>query len=250
MQLSLNFRKKIYSFDTSQGIDLSTPLKSEKSVSAFYLPPPTYKPFRAGGFVGSVSEGGPCNCEEILISPHGNGTHTECVGHISSERITIRETLTRHFFMGRLVTLTPQTRENGDLWITLEQMLPVLSNLEDCEALIIRTLPNDDSKLERNYSGSNPCYLDPNIGTALARAGVLHLILDLPSVDREEDEGKLSTHHAFWQYPENTRMNATITELAYIPSTVADGYYLLNLMIASFDSDASPSKPVIYPIFE
>jgi hypothetical protein len=29
---------------------------------------------------------------------------------------------------------------------------------------------------------------------------------------------------------------------------VPDGDYVLNLMIAAFESDASPSKPVLYPL--
>jgi arylformamidase len=80
----------------------------------------------------------------------------------------------------------------------------------------------------------------------LAKNKVKHLLLDLPSVDREEDGGALAAHKAFWQYPESIRMDATITELIYVPNHVGDGLYLLNLQIASFESDASPSKPILY----
>lgn len=248
MQLKLNFRQENYSVDTTKGIDLSTPLKSVGGVSAFYLPPPVYTPFRAGGFVGSKSEGGPCNCEEISISPHGNGTHTECVGHISLEKITINDTLKDFHCIAGLITIQPELLPNGDQMVTLNAILPALATLNDCEACIIRTRPNDSSKLSRNYSGQNPCYLEPALCKHLAEISIKHLIIDLPSIDREEDGGLLSAHHAYWQYPENTRMNATITELAYIPDHVADGFYLLNLMIASFESDASPSKPIIFAL--
>jgi len=250
MQLHLKFGNKNFKVDTSTGIDLSTPLCTQNSVSAFFLPPPQYKPFRAGSFVGSRLEGGPCNCEEISFSPHGNGTHTECVGHISIEKVTIRETLKNHLFFGKLISIQPTKLNNGDHLITLDQVKPLLNDIEFCDALIIRTWPNNEAKLTTNYSGSNPCYLEPALGKALADAHIKHLIIDLPSVDREEDGGLLETHHAFWQYPNDTRLNATITELAYMPSSVQDGIYLLNLLIASFDSDASPSKPILYVLEE
>jgi len=53
-------------------------------------------------------------------------------------------------------------------------------------------------------------------------------------------------HRAFWQFPDAIRDTATITELVYVPDSIADGLYLLNIQIASFELDASPSKPVLY----
>ena len=82
----------------------------------------------------------------------------------------------------------------------------------------------------------------------LVKSGVQHLLLDLPSVDREEDGGKLLSHRAFWQYPEATRAYATITEMVFVPNTVKDGLYLLNLQTTSLDLDASPSKPVVFAL--
>jgi hypothetical protein len=80
------------------------------------------------------------------------------------------------------------------------------------------------------------------------------LLIDLPSVDKENDEGKLLSHKAFWKVTNvnhlnsDARMHCTITELIYVPQTVADGDYFLNLQIASFENDASPSKPILYQI--
>ena len=78
--------------------------------------------------------------------------------------------------------------------------------------------------------------------------GIDHLLIDLPSVDKEVDGGKLSAHHAFWQYPHNTKLERTITEMIYVSNTVYDGSYLLNLQIASFENDASPSKPLLFQL--
>ncbi|MEW6774496.1 MAG: hypothetical protein AB1304_10920 [Bacteroidota bacterium] len=74
---------------------------------------------------------------------------------------------------------------------------------------------------------------------------VLHLILDLPSIDKEKDEGKLEGHKTFWNYPEEKYSLKTITELAYIPNSILDGWYFLNLQIAPIENDATPSSPVI-----
>ena len=84
----------------------------------------------------------------------------------------------------------------------------------------------------------------------LVECGIEHLLIDLPSVDREEDEGKLLAHKAFWQYPENPRTHCTISELIYVPNEVKDGYFLLNIQTASFELDVSPSKPVVFALKE
>lgn len=228
-------------------IDLSLPLqRGHDNPNAFYIADPQMEPFRMGGFVGNVAEGGPCNVEQISFSPHGNGTHTECVGHISAERITINQCLTRFHFSARLVSINPERRGNDQV-ITAAQLQTACGDLKDIEAAVVRTLPNDAQKRSQRYSGSNPPYFEAAALHWLQQQGVLHLLTDLPSVDREEDGGVLSAHHAFWQHPQQPRMAATITELIFVPDAAADGNYLLNLMIAAFESDASPSKPVLYP---
>ena len=73
-------------------------------------------------------------------------------------------------------------------------------------------------------------------------------------MDREEDEGKLLAHKAFWNVKDINNLNAdarldcTITEMIFVDDNVQDGSYILNLQIASFENDASPSKPVLYKI--
>ena len=76
--------------------------------------------------------------------------------------------------------------------------------------------------------------------------GVKHLLIDLPSVDKEDDGGALVGHKIFWKYPENTRKKCTITELIYVSNSIKDGLYLLNLQFVPFENDASPSRPIIF----
>ena len=82
----------------------------------------------------------------------------------------------------------------------------------------------------------------------LVRKGIKHLLIDLPSVDRERDQGKLLSHNAFWDTEGKMRLDATITELIFVPNKIDDGTYFLNIQIAPFENDASPSKPVLYEI--
>lgn len=239
-----------YRADLSQPIDLSILLKAGlDNVNCFWAPPAEYSPVVAGDFVGSTVEGGPVNFFNVRLNPHGNGTHTECVGHIARERYVLGECLREHHFFAKLVSLYPRKSEDGDRVILRDQVEEILSKNE-VEALIVRTMPNDDLKKRTQYSGSNPPYLHHEAVQYMVDCGVQHLLLDLPSVDREEDGGALLAHRAFWRYPEaiGTRLHCTITELIFVPNTVRDGHYLLNIQTSSLDLDASPSKPVVFEL--
>ncbi|WP_300410278.1 hypothetical protein, partial [uncultured Alcanivorax sp.] len=82
----------------------------------------------------------------------------------------------------------------------------------------------------------------------IKKIGVQHLLIDLPSIDKEKDDGKLLAHKAFWDLDGKIRKNATITEFIYVKNKIEDGKYILNLQIASFENDATPSKPILYKI--
>lgn len=247
MKITIDFGDKTYTADLSQPLDISLPLKEGMdNVNCFWATYMETAPVRMGSFVGSTQEGGAVNFLTVKFTPHGNGTHTECVGHISKEIYTINQSLKNFHFVSQLLTLYPQRLENGDRVILKEQLEGNL--VSNTKALIIRTAPNDDLKKRTNYSGSNPPYIHHEAMEYIVEHGIEHLLIDLPSVDRESDGGKLLAHKAFWKYPENVRTNSTITELVYIPNEVKDDLYLLNIQIASFEIDASPSKPVLYQL--
>ncbi len=232
--------------DLSAPIDLSMPLFAGPGhASAWYVGPARYEPVRMGDWVGEVKSGAPVNFRNIFLNPHGNGTHTECVGHISVEDFTINQCLKEFFFVCRVISIEPALQNNGDSVITLAQVQAVFTP-GDCDAIAIRTLPNGADKLTKSYSDTNPPYLDHAAAAFLRDSGVNHLLIDLPSVDKERDEGRLLAHKAFWTYPENPRTHATITELIFIPEEVKDGRYFMNMQIASLENDASPSKILIF----
>ncbi len=146
----------------------------------------------------------------------------------------------------------PQT---GDRLITrqaLERSWPSTLPFQP-KALVIRTLPNDASKMWRDYSGANPPYLSRDAADFLVSREIEHLVVDLPSIDRAHDEGRLTTHRVFFGLPlgatqlvKATRAQSTVTELAFIPDAVADGAYLLEIQVPAIGGDAVPSRPLLY----
>lgn len=248
MQAKLNILGQSYQASLLEPIDISIPVRFDgRDPNCFYAPLPAVNPVIAGDFIGSTVKGGSVNFKTITINPHGNGTHTECVGHIAQEVYNLSDCLKRFIFSARLISIYPQKLDNGDRCITKKQLEAIIRPNE-VEAIILRTMPNDNLKKSRQYSGTNPPYLEESAAQLLVDCGVNHLLLDLPSVDKEEDGGKLLAHKAFWQYPFNTRTQATITEMIYVAPAIKDGLYLLQMQITSFVLDASPSKPVLYKV--
>ncbi len=245
MKATIQHQSKTYQVDLSKPIDISMALKSSnKNVNAWYVKKPKIKPIRLGNWIGKVKKGAPVNFNSIKFSPHAHGTHTECVGHITKTFHSINDNLKQFFFVSKLITVAPEL-QNEDLVISKHQIKCALKNTLP-EALIIRTLPNTTSKKSRHYSNTNPPYLLAEAAKYMVELGIKHLLIDLPSIDKEKDGGKLAAHHAFWNTSKLTRYDATITEFIYVPNTIKDGNYLLNLQIAPFDNDASPSKPILY----
>ena len=233
--------------NTGKPIDLSIELRAEEdSLKAWGQGSPIIAPVRDDNFIGSVAEGGVVNFKNISFNPHAHITHTECCGHITEAFHSVNDGLKQFFFNAQLISFVPD-QQNEDEVITLEQLKSVHLN-KDVEALIIRTIPNSDQKITRAYTGTNPPYLDARIAAYLIAHGIEHVLVDLPSVDREQDSGALAFHHAFWEVPKATNMKRTITEFIYVPNNILDGLFILELQMSSFRNDACPSRPVLYSI--
>src|SRR6187397_33365 len=100
---------KEYKVDFFKPIDISMPLSTDgHSASAWYVGPMKLEPVRMGDWVGDVNQGGSVNFRTVTFNPHGNGTHTECVGHISKEFYTINQGLKRFLFIAELITILPE----------------------------------------------------------------------------------------------------------------------------------------------
>ncbi len=230
----------------------------------------------AGAIVGDTRRGGSCNFEQYKFIPHCNGTHTESVGHITHERISVHDCLQDAFILANLISVTPEKASDADetyavrlnrndLLITRIAIEKALDSSKFriqnskfngiSNALIIRTLPNDESKLTKSYLEEVPPFFTTEAMQFMREMSVAHLLVDLPSIDRIFDEGKLSNHRIFWNIEQGafetsprSLIHNTITELIYVPNEIADGNYLLNLQIAPFATDASPSRPILFAI--
>jgi kynurenine formamidase len=253
-------------------IDLSRPISlaisldfSDRQPRHFGAPQAVSRPFAVPGFSGSVEHGASCNCQTLTLIPHCNGTHTECVGHLTREPLDAHRVAPLGFIPAALVTIEPveanvsgestdPTPHPGDRLITryaLEKSW--LAAPFEPRALIIRTLPNPLAKQHQNYSDSTPPYLSREAAELLIERGIEHLVVDLPSIDRAHDEGRLTAHRIFFGLPpasttlaQATRPRATVTELAYIPDATPDGPYLLELQVPALGGDAVPSRPLLY----
>lgn len=240
-------------FDTEKSLDISIPMVSgNENLRAWYVDPPKMEPVRANGFVGAVAEGGSVNFRNIFFNPHGHGTHTECLGHITKEIHSVNKVLTTFMCKAQVVSFQPESVLNTeynemDKLITKNQFDSIDWN-NDIEAIIIRTIPNQTEKMHLDYSASNPAYISIECLEKINELGIKHLLIDLPSVDRETDGGKLAFHHGFWGVPNNLNFKRTITELIFVDDEIVDGVYILELQMAPFENDASPSRPVLYKI--
>ncbi len=247
MKTIIKIHNKTIDVDLSQPLDISIPLRaSEDNPLAWYQNVPTIQPVKMGDWTGKVSEGASVNFNNVFFNPHAHGTHTECFGHISKEFHSVNDALKTFFFLAEVISVKPE--KIGDEEVIFEESITKALNGKIPEAIVIRTLPNNSDKKSKHWSDTNWPFLHEKTALFLREIGVKHLLIDLPSVDKEKDEGKLLAHKAFWNYPENPREDCTITELIYVDDSIGDGNYLLNLQIASFHNDASPSKPVLYKI--
>lgn len=249
VQAHFSFANKSYKADLTQGHDLSLSFGPKgDNPNAFHINEARCEPIVVGDFVGSVKQGSGANCDVITFCAHGNGTHTECCGHITADQQSINKHLPPLFCIAQLITLNHSVLENGDEVVQLSNLQK--AELLGTEAIIIRTLPNANEKRGNHWSGNNPLYYSPELLEYFAAQNYMHLLIDVPSVDREEDGGKMLAHKAWWQYNNDLRTMATITEMVYVDNSIPDGLYLLNLQVAPVESDAAPSRPVIFELTE
>lgn len=246
-QIQYNSRK--LKIDLSQPLDISIPVKGGSSnVNAWYIDPPKIVPEVFENGIISVEEGASVNFNTITFNPHSHGTHTETVGHIIKQKYSINQYLKQFFFLAEVITVAPEKR-GEDYVISAKQLQFAIGNKKR-EALVVRTMPNTNEKKNKQYSNTNWTYLEEDAIKLLVKKGIKHLLVDLPSVDKEEDGGALKAHNAFWNTKGKIRKDATITELIYVSNKIEDGVYMLNLQIAPFENDATPSKPILYKILE
>lgn len=242
MKIKIKHQNQSYAVDFSLGIDCSSTYGlTTAEPRAWHAQPVKIEAVRQGDWVGEVKQGAPVNFCNVHLNPHGNGTHTECVGHITPQKQSINEVLPGYQGIANFCRLTPDAHNGKMVSLKAVQALNLSFDFEVLMVEVPATFPQD-------FSGTNPAYFEPALLSFLRQQGIKHFITNLPSVDPEEDAGALAAHKAFWNYPAQIDLECTITELAYFPSDLKPGAYFLNLQVAPLHNDASPSRPVLYAL--
>ena len=254
IRTELEFAGQRWQVDLTMPYDLAVPLVfGGPQPSHFGAEPAEVEPMRAEGFIGDVARGGPCNVPIVRNNVHCNGTHTECVGHLTAELTAIGDLV---IAPGPAMLISIEVVDGQP--IGGAALTEILERLPDAvDALVVRTLPNDLAKRERTYEVEEPpAWFSVDAMRAIVDAGIMHLVTDLPSVDAYGDP-LLAGHRVFWTLPADGvianagvagRPYATITELAFVPEEAADGLYWLELGVARYLADAAPSRPILYPL--
>ncbi len=247
-----------YAVDLSCPIDISIPMIFDgPQPLAYGASAATASTLEQDGWIGDTRRGGPCNVQTLTLTPHCNGTHTECVGHLTRERMAISSVLHATLCPGTLITIEPRRRTDTaeryhpgiapEDWLITKAALDEAGSRWDAkfsQSLIVRTRPNDDTKRSRTY-GDFPFFTVEAMEWVRAR-GCEHLIVDTPSVDRARDEGLLTAHRIFWDAGNHPPSQRTITEMAYVPNEIEDGQYFVMIQIPNFVTDAAPSRVFLF----
>ena len=270
MEMSVVIAGKTYRVDSSDPKSLAIPLQFDGAQPNFFgASRAQANPLRGDGFIGDTRRGGSCNVAEIRMVPHCNGTHTETVGHIVHAQHAVFESLSQSLMPAVVLSVTTvpasatvdayrPAPQHSDALITRESLEMKLAGYaqDELTALVVRTLPNDVAKKATEYGDRHrPPYFSADAAHYLVERGVQHLLVDIPSIDKMHDEGRLTNHHIFWNVPEgtheatpDTRVTRTVTEMIFVDDEIGDGLYLLNLQLPAFHSDAAPCRPVVYSL--
>jgi arylformamidase len=256
--------------DLAAGASLARVLDFQgPQLRCFSAPAAISRPLQTADFTGRVDRGGSCNCSVITLTPHANGTHTECAGHLTVGPLDVYKVIPQRLLIASVLTVEPEVAadsqessspepKSADLLITraaIERAWPTppAERLSGRSA-VIRTLPNVPDRFCEDGGATAP-FLTREAAKWLVQRGIEHLVLDVPSADRSQDGGALTAHRIFFGLSPGSstlgdakRRDCTITELAYVPDTVADGWYFLSLQVPAIVGDAIPSRPVLYPL--
>jgi kynurenine formamidase len=275
MKINLTIDHLDYSVDLADGTSIAISLVPDgEQPNHFGAQKCTSKTLVDDNFIGDTRQGGSCNVNQLTIIPHCNGTHTESISHIIDQQIPVFNAIEQSFFCCLLISIAPcESSQTTDSYlpslsqnnssdknnvITRKQLEQQLNNYSDSQlhGLAIRTLANLSSKKSQVYDAEyNPPFLSNDAMAYISERNVRHLMVDFPSVDKMYDEGKLSNHRIFWnvelgktESKPDSQLKRTITEMIFAPNELPDGLYLCNLQVPQIETDAVPSRPILYPI--
>ncbi len=249
--MEIQYNGKTYLISNEYVADLSIQNTFLGDAPIFYdSMQPDNAPLKSNGFIGDIKQGGSCNVPVVSINIHCTGTHTECEGHVNDSDIKIVDVCPLGLIPALLITIEPElaseTKDSyhiqlkKDLVITKDALKKTMS--QEIKALIVRTVPNKESKKSRNYDLHPAPFFTNEAIDYIVSQGVEHLLVDLPSIDKADDGGLLGNHKRFFKY------GKTISEFLFIDNSINDGFGFLHIQIPNWSLDAAPSRPIFYSV--
>lgn len=241
----INIDNYLVKINALKPIDMSIGIHPN-GITAYYQPFATIEAVKDDNFIGDISMGGVVNFKNVVFNPHAHCTHTECVGHIIQEWNKINDLRLPFFIPCYLLTLAIEDLLDE---VKVKSSLDTIRNVNpNPKSLVLRTNYLSKLSTKADFTNTNPPFLSLFLVQGLINIGIEHLLVDLPSVDPEKDNGVLAAHHLWFDTENQTRFNCTITEFIKVPEDLIDGLYILNLQLAKISSDAVPSVPLMFEV--
>ncbi len=233
-------------FELEEFVNVGRVVSNGSGPNCFYLPRLGISPVEIGEFVGSVARGGSCNVDMLNLTPH-NVTHLETSAHILHNGGVAVSSLDLNCFHGLCYLVDLSTGESKGL-IEEDSVMTKLRNLElPIQILAIKT-PASILPSSYDFSGMDFLALSPALASAVSQfeengSEIQTLILDLPSVDMEND-AELTAHRRFLQIPDGVseyedKLGRAVVELAYF-GDLKEGYYYCSITPPRIESNAVP----------
>ncbi len=265
MRLTFLVHGKAWVCDESAGCDATLPFDPAlRGGRAFGLRPTTVAAVEIGGGRSlRVDDGAPVDCADVMLNPHGGGTHVECVGHIVADAWTLADVEMPGLLPATLLEVKVEAlggcgEHAGGKSAGTDRVLTARALTEAwdaCgvegfdEAIAVRTDAASALPVGADWTGTNPPYPTIEAMDWLAGRARSLLVLDLPSLDREDDGGTTPNHRRWWGLPDGARTlgavaapQRLICELARFGPDLAPGPHLLRLDVAPIASDAAPAR--------
>ena len=193
LRIELHHHGHLWSVQT-EPVDLSVPVNPQSGLPrAWYQGPAKATPVQSDGWIGSVADGGSVNFRNVQFNPHAHGTHTETREHIHDTFEPV-DALVRSGavpFLMPAILIEAQPQPQGEDWVVpLSSLQAVESQIQAHRPLAV-VLRCTNGDIQQDWSHTNPPYLQRGFAELLVDHDIKHLLLDLPSVDREVTLGNL-----------------------------------------------------------
>ncbi len=291
MEVELKLDGRVFRADLSAGKSIAKTISVGLAETSFdtSLIDIQSLPYRNGNFIGNMSAGGSCNVDVLKINSHCCGTHTETLMHLvppdrATAELTIDAVAPTGMQLALVLTSTTcviaDAKQHNESFTehagaddrlvsaatisaalaTASQRLPReygAWHAAKMKSLVLRVAKDDPARATFPWSveSSAAPYFTAEAIDLINREGVVHLLVEFPSIDRVDDGGRLTNHHKFWNIGQGAKHLAeawpskTITEMIEVPSAVEDGVYLLSIQTPSIRTDAMLSRPVLFELF-